>query len=236
MLTKAICLIAARGGSKGVPKKNIRIIGKKPLIAHAIKQALNSGVFTHVIVSTEDREIAKISRKYGAEVPFYRPKKLASSNVDMDHVVLHAIKSLEKLGYEFDIIVNRDCTAPFIPKTALSGSINLLKKRKCDLVIAAYLTHLNPFFNMMELNSNGFLRFSKSTGKKIVSRQTAPKVYQLTGLYTINVSSFKRYKKIHMPKTLPYEIPPDTGLMIDTEYEFQIAREIMNNHIHLSSD
>nr|NIT99421.1 hypothetical protein [Nitrosopumilaceae archaeon]NIU85782.1 hypothetical protein [Nitrosopumilaceae archaeon]NIV64616.1 hypothetical protein [Nitrosopumilaceae archaeon]NIX60024.1 hypothetical protein [Nitrosopumilaceae archaeon] len=99
-MTKAVCFIAARGGSKGVPKKNIRTIGKKPLIAHTIEDALHSGVFSQVVVSTEDKEIAKIATKFGAKVPFYRPKNLASANANMDKVILHGIKTLEDLGYE----------------------------------------------------------------------------------------------------------------------------------------
>lgn len=230
---KSICFIAARGGSKGVPKKNIRKLGTKPLIAYSIEQALDSGVFSDVFVSTDDPEIAKISKKYGAKIPFMRPKKLAKSSTGMDEVLIHDVEKLEKLGYSFDVLVNRDCTAPFIPTSAIRNSINLLKKKKCDLVIAAYPAHLNPYFNMMELDKNGYLKFSKRKGKRIVTRQLAPVVYQLSGLYTINISSFKKYKKIFMPKILPYVIPPETGLMIDTKYEFQIAQAIMKNHIQL---
>jgi len=232
-MSKAICFIAARGGSKGVPKKNIRKLGKKPLIAHSIEQSLESGIFSHVVVSTEDPEIAKISKKYGAEIPFMRPKNLATDNSSMDDVVKHGIKKLESNGYSFDVLVSRDCTAPFIPISANNNSIKLLKEKKCDLVISSYQTHLNPYFNMMEFDKNGFLKFSKKKGKRITSRQKAPIVYQLSGLYTLNVDSFKKHKKIFMPKILPYEIPYESGIMIDTEYEFQIANEIMKNHIKI---
>jgi len=233
LMTNSICFIAARGGSKGVPKKNIRKLGNKPLIAHSIKQSIDSDIFSEVIVSTEDPEIAKIAKKYGAKVPFLRPKNLATDNSSMDDVVNHGIKKLESLGYSFDILISRDCTAPFIPVSANKNSIKLLKQKQCDLVIAAYPTHLNPYFNMMEFNKTGFLKFSKNKGDRIVSRQKAPIVYQLSGLYAINVTSFKKYNKIFMPKILPYEISLESGLMIDTEYEFQIAEEIMKNHIQM---
>ena len=88
---KPICLIAARGGSKGVPKKNIRKLAGKPLIAHTIEKALDSNIFSSVIVSTENKEIAKISKKFGAEVPFVRPKKLATDSASTDDVIIHAI-------------------------------------------------------------------------------------------------------------------------------------------------
>ena len=113
-MKKSICFIGARGGSKGVPRKNIRKIGGKPLIAYSIESALKSKIFSHVIVSTEDKEIASISERYGAEVPFLRPKKLATDRIGFAPVLYHGIKKLYSLGYDFDIIVQRDCTAPFI--------------------------------------------------------------------------------------------------------------------------
>jgi CMP-N-acetylneuraminic acid synthetase len=160
---KPICLIAARRGSKGVPIKNIKMIGGKPLIAHTIKSSLDSKIFSHVIVSTEDNEIAKIAKKYGAEVPFLRPKKLATKNASMAKVIDHAINRLFSLGYDFDVLVNRDCTAPFIRTSDIKKGVSLLNRKKSELVAAAYKTHLNPYFNMMEFGSNGFLKFSKKT-------------------------------------------------------------------------
>jgi len=97
---KPICIIAARGGSKGVPNKNIRLLGKKPLIAHTIESAIKSKLFSNVIVSTENKKIAYIAKKYGATVPFYRPKKLAADNASMDDVLLDVIKKLKLLEYE----------------------------------------------------------------------------------------------------------------------------------------
>ena len=230
---KPICIIAARGGSKGVPNKNIRLLGKKPLIAHTIESAIKSKLFSSVIVSTENKKITNIAKKYGATVPFYRPKKLATNNASMDDVLLDVIKKLKLLEYEFEVIVNRDCTAPFIQNSDIKASINLLDRKKCDAVVAGYNTHLNPYFNMMEKNANGYLEFSKKSKKIIESRQNAPIVYQLTGLHTFNVKQFLKYKRIYMPKILPLEILPETGLMIDTEFEFQIANQIAKKQIKI---
>ncbi len=230
---KTICFIGARGGSKGVPRKNIRKFAGKPLIAHTIKSALDSNVFSDVIVSTEDKEIAKIARKYGASVPFMRPQILATDNVGMDKVIFHAIKKLRRLGYQFDILVNRDCTVPFIQIKDIKGSIELLKSSKCDAVYGVYQQHHNPYFNMMESNSKGFLRMSKSIGERVKSRQTAPIVYQLNGLFTINVEKLLKYGKLKMSKILPYEIPPETGFMIDSEFEFQVAELIAKKKVRI---
>ena len=223
---KPICIIAARGGSKGVPKKNIRLLGNKPLIAHTIESAIKSKLFSNVIVSTENKKIASIARKYGASVPFYRPKRLATNNITMDDVLIHAIKKLKLLQYEFDIVVSRDCTVPFIRDSDMKKSINLLKRKKCDLVCGVYRQHHNPYFNMMEKNSKNFLEFSKKSKQRIKSRQEAPIVYQLNGLFTFDVKQFLKFNRIYMPKILPLEIPPEIGFMIDTEFEFQIAEMI----------
>jgi len=230
---KPICIIAARGGSKGVPKKNIRLLGNKPLIAHTIESAIKSKLFSNVIVSTENKKIANIARKYGASVPFYRPKRLAADNITMDDVLIDVIKKLKLLQYEFDIVVSRDCTVPFIRNSDMKKSIDLLKKKKCDLVCGVYRQHHNPYFNMMEKNSKNFLKFSKKTKQRVKSRQEAPIVYQLNGLFTLDVKQFLKFNRIYMPKILPLEIPPETGLMIDTEFEFQIANQIMKKQIKI---
>ena len=222
-MEKPICLIAARGGSKGVPGKNIRKLGGKPLIAYAIESAIKSSLFSNVIVTTEDKKIAKIAKQFGADVPFLRPKKLATDTVDYNKVILHAITKLKSLGYEFETIVSRDCTVPFIRNSDMKKAIKLLKKENCDLVCGVYQQHHNPYFNMMELDSKGYLKFSKKTKINYQRRQGVPIVYQLNGLFVFNVQQFLKYEKIYMPKTIPLEIPPETGHMIDTEFEFQIA-------------
>lgn len=230
---KSICFIGARGGSKGVPKKNIRLLNGKPLISYAIESALDSGIFSSVVVSTEDKEIARIAKKYGAEIPFMRPKRLATDTAGMYEVILHGINNLRSMGYRFEILVNRDCTVPFIHKKDIVGSIKLLEKKNCDAVYGVYRQHHNPYFNMMEPNSKGFLQYSKNIGKKIKSRQSAPIVYQLNGLFTVYVDKLLKNGSWHMPKILPYEISPETGFMIDTEFEFQIAERIAEGKIKI---
>ena len=223
---KPICIIAARGGSKGVPRKNIRLLCNKPLIAYSIENALKSKLFSHVIVSTDDVEIAKISKKYGAEIPFMRPKNLAKDTTAMVDVLIHAVRKLNSLGYNFDIFVNRDCTVPFLRNSDIASSIKLLKKNKCNAVYGVYLQHFNPYFNMVETDSNDYVKFSKKIKIKPTRRQDAPKVYQLNGLFVYDTKQFMKYKNQYPPKGMMFEIPSETGLMIDTELEFRTA-EIM---------
>ena len=204
-------------------------MGNMPLIAHTIKTSLESGLFKHVIVSTENNEIAKIAKKYGAETPFIRPKKLATDTAGMVDVMVHGINELKEQGYNFDILVNRDCTVPFMRNMDVKGAITLLNRKKCDAVYGVYKQHFNPYFNMMEINSNGFLKLSKKMKERPKSRQDSPVVYQLNGLFVYDVEKLLKYKTAILPKSLPYEIPLESGLMIDTELEFKIA-EMMLKH------
>ncbi len=226
---KPICFIGARGGSKGLSRKNIRIIDGKPLLAHTIEKALESKYFSHTIVSTEDSEIVKISQKYGAEVPFIRPKKLSTNNASMEDTLIHGIKKLYSLGYVFKIVVLLDCTVPFLRMDDIKKAVNVLKKKNADVVCAVYKQHLNPYFNIAEISKSGHLQLCKKLKKIPENRQDAPTVYQMNGLYVFNAKNFLKKGKSIMQKMIPCEIPIETGLMIDTEFEFNIAKLILEN-------
>ena len=226
---KPICFIGARGGSKGLSRKNIRIIDGKPLLAHTIEKALESKYFSHTIVSTEDSEIVKISQKYGAEVPFIRPKKLSTNNASMEDTLIHGIKKLYSLGYVFKIVVLLDCTVPFLRIDDIKKAVNVLKKKNADVVCAVYKQHLNPYFNIAEISKSGHLQLCKKLKKIPENRQDAPTVYQMNGLYVFNAKNFLKKGKSIMQKMIPCEIPIETGLMIDTEFEFNIAKLILEN-------
>ena len=228
---KSICFIGARGGSKGVKRKNIRLLNGKPLIAYTIESALDSRCFDHVIVSTDDKEIATIAKKYGAEIPFLRSKKLANDYSGMSDVLIHGISKLRSLGYSFDALINRDCTVPFIDIKDIRGAVNLFKKINCNGVYSVYRQHQNPYFNMMETDSNGYLKLSKKLKNKIIRRQDAPIVFQLNGLFVIKPNALLKYGSTIMPKILPYEIPPEHGFMIDTELEFKLAEVMLKEKL-----
>ncbi|MDC0884181.1 acylneuraminate cytidylyltransferase family protein [Nitrosopumilus sp.] len=228
-MLKPICIIPARGGSKGVKRKNIRVLGKKPLISHTIKSALESDLFQDVIVSTEDAEIAEIAEKYNAKIPFMRPKKLAKDATTTEEVLLHTIKELRDLKYDFNTIMLRDCTVPFIDIQDMKKALQIFYKNKCDAVFASIKAHPNPYFGMMEIKKNGYLVQSKIPKSNVTRRQDSPIVYNVDGMFILNVKHFLKTKKISSGKIIPFEITKEHGHMIDFEFDFKIAELLVNS-------
>ena len=205
------------------------MLGKKPLIAYAIESALNSQIFDSVIVSTDDEEIRKVAKQHGAEVPFTRPSYLANDVASNDAVLLHALKKMKSFGKEYDISFLRDCTVPFIDEDDLWGSYDLLTSNSCDAVFGSIKAHPNPYFGMMEKNSRGFLKKSKSITKKINRRQDAPTVYSIDGIFAHFVKPLEKSGSIFTNRISPYEISKFHGHMIDFEIDFKIAEFLLNN-------
>ncbi len=216
---KILCVIPARGGSKGIEKKNIRKINNKPLIAYTIESTLSSKLFDDVIVSTDDKEIAEISESYGAKVPFIRPSELAQDDATSDQAILHAVLEMQKLGSEYDVVVLRDCTVPFIDINDMKNMLDLFRKSDCNAVFGAIRAHPNPYFGMMECGGDGFLIPSKTLEKETTRRQDAPIVYDVDGIFILDNKNFLKTKKIFSGKILPYEISKEHGHMIDFEFD-----------------
>lgn len=232
MKNNCICIIPARGGSKEIPKKNIRLLGNKPLIAHTIESAINSQLFDNVIVNTDDSEIAKISKEYGAEVPFMRPSELATDYTSTDDVLRDSIPKLNSLGFNFDIFALRDCTVPFIDAHDMSNAIELIKEKKCDSVFASKQAHPNPYFGMMENDESGFLKPSKKLSNEVLRRQDAPIVWIVDGLFVFNTKKFMENFGIYHGKILPIEIPVLHTHMIDYEIDFEIGNFLYEKYFH----
>ena len=134
-MMKPICIIPARAGSRGVPNKNIRLIAGKPLIYYTIKSALESKLFSHVIVSTEDKKTASIAKKYGAEVPFMRPRNLATNKTPQEQVLLHAVKKLNSLGIfgNHTVVASVYILAPKKFVNVLNQKINIMIKNNAEI-------------------------------------------------------------------------------------------------------
>ena len=218
---KPICLICARGGSKGVVNKNIRIISKKPLIAHTIKSAIDSKLFSHVVVSTEDEEIAKISKKYGAEIPFMRPKKFSLDKSSTLDVVQHATEFLQKEeNYIPDIITILLPTCPFRPSNLIDNSIQLLKKTNATSVVSVSKAKKHAFKAFVP--KNGFLKPFRKDYRKFYQRQLLPDFYHTTGAaYTFWFKTLKKYGHYYGPRMKPL-ISTDNKINIDVDDVFDL--------------
>jgi N-acylneuraminate cytidylyltransferase/CMP-N,N'-diacetyllegionaminic acid synthase len=223
--------ICCRGGSKGVPGKNIKPLLGKPLIAYTIETALQTPLLNDVIISTDAIEIANVAKQYGANVPFMRPNDLASDTASKWPVFIHALESYEKLyNVTVDYLVDMDVTVPLKNANDINGAIQkALDDVSVDVVITGYEPERNPYFNMMEIKPNGFAEIVKKTDKPIVRRQDAPEVYSLTpAAYVVKKSALYNYEHWSKAKCKIYPIPRERAVDIDTEIDFKIVEFLMN--------
>lgn len=227
---KIVCVVPARGGSKGVPRKNIKMIAGKPLIAYTIGQALQSPYIDRVIVSTEDAEIADVSRQFGAETPFTRPVELAGDQSSTIDVLLHAIHWLqEKEEYHFDILVLLHATTPLRNVYDINSCIEMLIAEKADNVFSVTEAHRNPYFNMVEAGRDGKVKLSKKGD--FMTRQSAPAVYDMnSAIYVWWTDILKKEKKIFLDKSHIYVMPKERSIDIDDDLDFRIAEFLVMNH------
>ncbi|MCH9657058.1 MAG: acylneuraminate cytidylyltransferase family protein [Planctomycetes bacterium] len=230
-------LITARGGSKGVPRKNIQVLAGKPLIAWTIEAALQSQELDRVIVSTDDREIASISRRFGAEVPFIRPLELAldaSSHVD---VILHAIDWLaENEQYDTKYITLLQPTSPFRIADDIDGAIQFAKEINAKSVIGMMEAPSHPVC-LREMNEEGLLlELVPEQEESSLRRQVLTEVYAFNGaLYVLEVDFFKKSKTFRpYQETYGYKMPTERSWEIDTEWEFLVASLLMKNQVESS--
>ena len=226
-----LATICCRGGSKGVPGKNIKLLNGKPLIAYTIESAKKSKFIHDLIVSTDDLEIARVAIEYGASVPFMRPTDLASDTASKWPVFIHAVEAYEKLTNKtVDYLVDLDVTVPLKTADDIDGAIQFaLNNIEADVVITGYEPERNPYFNMMEINENGFAEIVKKSDCPIVRRQDAPKVYSLTpAAYVVKKSALYQYEHWSKAACKIHQIEREHAIDIDSEIDFKIVEFLMN--------
>ncbi len=224
-----ICVIGARGGSKGVPGKNIRPLLGKPLIAWTIEQAKKCKLIDHVVVSTDDKEIAKIAKEYNAEVPFIRPKELASDESGKWEVWQHALKACEEFyNKKFDIYLDLDCTSPVRDVEDIYKAIDQYNSSDVDAIFSICEARKNPYFNMVEYNEDNKLKIVKSLDSKIIRRQDAPKVFEhVASIYVLNPDYLKNSEGLLNGKVEGYDIGIKKSFDLDSEFDFELIEYIM---------
>lgn len=227
-----LATICCRGGSKGVPSKNIRLLNGVPLIGHTILQANKCSNIEDLIISTDAVEIAKIAQSYGAEVPFLRPDDLASDTASKWPVFIHALEHYEKMtGKTVDYLVDLDVTVPLKTSEDIDAAITLARSRPdVDVVITGYEPERNPYFNMMEINEEGYAEIVKKSDRPIVRRQDAPVVYSLSpAAYVVKRSALYEYEHWSKAKCLISPMPRDRAIDIDSEFDFLLVEFILTN-------
>ena len=225
-------LITARGGSKGVYKKNIKPLAGKPLLAYTAAEALKSQKLTRVVLSSEDKEIIKVAQEYGIEVPYIRPKELAEDETPSLLVVKDLVKYLKiKENYEPDIIVLLQPTSPFRKSNHIDEAISLFEKNNADsLVSVVEIPHNYSPYSAMQLK-DGFLKPFLDYDEKNNQRQKKPNFFARNGaaIYIFTINCLMNKNSFYGDKILPYLMDEKLSLDIDTEWDFEIAEKIMEN-------
>ena len=231
---RTIAFIFARGGSKGVSRKNIRPLGGKPLIAWSIEAAKACNGIARVIVSTDDNEIAEISRRHGAETPFMRPAELAQDNSPEWLAWQHAVRAVRNAGDAFDAFLAVPATSPLRDPSDLAACIDMLAADDCEGVVTMTHSLRNPYFNMVRRHDDGTLAIAVDSGRIIANRQDAPPVFDLTTVaYAARPDFILNHNDLFEGRVKGVVVPRERSLDIDDPMdldfaEFLIARRGAN--------
>lgn len=219
---RILYLIPARAGSKGLPGKNIKILGNKPLIVHTIDFALgNIKGEDELCISTNDDKVLEIVADLGIHVPFKRPKELSSDTATSYDVIMHALNYYEQKGKSFDAVLLLQPTSPFRVKQDLEDLINSYRN-DIDMAVSVKLSKENPYFSLFEENEDGYL--NKSKQGSFSRRQDVPAVYAFNGsLYLMNTASLKAKSLGEFKKIKKIIMPEERSIDIDTFADWNLA-------------
>ncbi|MFD3394330.1 acylneuraminate cytidylyltransferase family protein [Aquirufa sp. OSTEICH-129V] len=221
---KLVVLIPARGGSKGVPGKNIKVLNGKPLIQHTIDAAREICSDVDIHVSSDEVQIINVVSNLGLKVPYIRPAELATDVASSFEVIQHEIAYLESINSNPDVLILLQPTSPFRKGKHILEALALFD-RSCDLVVSVKESKSSPYFNLMEEDKNGFL--IKSKPNNFTRRQDCPPVFELNGaIYIYNLESLKKGGANGIKKIRKYVMDEMSSHDIDTMYDWQIAELI----------
>ena len=225
-----VALIPARGGSKGIPRKNLAPLAGRPLIAWTIAAALGSADLSRVIVSTDDEEIAKVAREHGAEVPFLRPPELAADDSGALGVALHTLDWLaETEGGEPEYLLLLQPTSPLRRTADIDGAIGLARARNADAVVSVGPAEPHPFLTR-RVGETGALSSFILLSEKPARRQDFPPAYVLNGALYLNRSTSLRATRTFEPEgALAFLMPAERSLDIDTPLDLRLAAVLLQS-------
>jgi CMP-N-acetylneuraminic acid synthetase len=227
---KAIAFIFARGGSKGLPGKNTRPLGGKPLIAWSIEHAIAVKRIERIIVSTDSEEIAAVARQYGAEVPFSRPEELARDDSPEWLAWRHALNYLrETTGALPEVMVSVPTTAPLRLSLDIENCLDEYEKDNTDIVITVTDAHRSPYFNMVKTNADDTVGLVNPPKSTIARRQDVPVVHDMTTVcFVANPEFVMTHNDTFEGRVKAVQVPIERAIDIDTLLDFQIAESLLN--------
>lgn len=224
---KTLVVIPARGGSKGIPHKNIKLLNGKPLICYTIDVARQFTADENICVSTDDDEIIKVVEDYGLKVPFKRPDYLATDICGSNDVIQHAYQFYEQRNRHYDAILLLQPTSPFRKVEFLEEACSLYDDN-IDMVTSVRLSSCNPYYDGFEEDAEGFLQISKGNGT-IERRQDAPNVWQQNGsIYVINPKSLLNNGMAHFKRIRKYAMSELYSVDIDNPFDWKVAELVIN--------
>jgi CMP-N,N'-diacetyllegionaminic acid synthase len=221
-----IATICARGGSTGLPGKNIRLLLGRPLIAHTIAHALSCPGIDRVFVSTDDEAIAQAALEAGAEVPFRRPAELATSSAPKLPVIRHLVEFVETTGVKVERIVDLDPTSPLRSVEDVITCLSMLDG-DTDVVITGYPSEKNPYFNMVEVGPDGLAALCKSVPGGVTGRQSAPRVFSMNASVYVWWRSTLG-KGLWEGRTRLHVMPRERSIDIDSSIDFDLVELLLS--------
>ena len=225
-MSDTLFFIPARGGSKGIPGKNIKPLNGKPLILYSIEQARALAADMDICLSTDSEEIAQVARDAGLEVPFLRPSHLATDSATTRDAILHALDFYRGKGIDYDKVVLLQPTSPLRTVDDISGAMELYSP-DIDMVVSVKEAATNPYYNAFEIDDDGFLHISKGDGL-YTRRQDAPQVWEYNGaIYVINSDSIRRMPMGAFPRRRMFPMSAENSVDLDTPLDWHLAESIL---------
>lgn len=246
---RPIFVIPARGGSKGIPMKNIADICGRPMIAYSIEAAittlnlLNRESTTEylyrdrIIVTTDCAEIAAKAEEAGVKVPFLRPAELSTDTAGSREVIIHAMNYADSQAIDYNCVILLQPTSPFRNGNHVVDALRLYSPKTTDMVVSVCQASSNPYYNCFETDpTTGYLHISKGDGK-LTRRQDAPMAWEYNGaIYIINPESIRRMSLGSFPRRIPFEMTAEDSLDIDRPLDLTIARLLMTERLAKLTD
>ena len=226
---KRICTICARGGSKGLKNKNFKSLAGKPLVAHTILQAKVCGLADAVVLSSDSEAILEVGREWGVDFAVKRPPEMATDEVSKLPAIRHAVLEVEKItGRDYEVVVDLDPTSPLREEEDIRKALQLFEERDVSNLISASPSRRSPYFNLVELSADGFVRLSKPRAFPTIRRQDSPPCFDMNAaIYIWKRRVLFDHPDVFYDDTALYVMPPERSVDIDCELDFQIVEMLM---------